>query len=151
MSHFEGKDSIENPDMIFPAIEEMRTPIQYLANMLTAGDTNTVKLALQRMAMMRSYMRSKFANQPQDDARLARVGMSAVQMEEMYRLLAIAKYEDRFVIPTAHKEQYVDPYRAQGSAGFGMDCSGCSFGSPQPAKDDKPVYDEHYYGGIWRD
>ena len=151
MSHFEGKDSIENPDMIFPAIEEMRTPIQYLANMLTAGDTNTVKLALQRMAMMRSYMRSKFANQPQDDARLARVDMSAVQMEEMYRLLAIAKYEDRFVIPTAHKEQYVDPYRAQGSAGFGMDCSGCSFGSPQPSNNDQPVFDENYYGGIWRD
>lgn len=26
MSHFEGKDSIENPDMIFPAIEERRIP-----------------------------------------------------------------------------------------------------------------------------
>ena len=32
--------------MIFPAIEEMRIPIQYLANMLTAGDTETVKEAL---------------------------------------------------------------------------------------------------------
>ncbi|GJM69263.1 hypothetical protein HMSSN036_14790 [Paenibacillus macerans] len=37
MSYFEGRDSIQNPDLIFPAIEEMRTPIQYLANMLTAG------------------------------------------------------------------------------------------------------------------
>ncbi|MNJ59586.1 Respiratory nitrate reductase 2 beta chain [compost metagenome] len=120
--------------------------------MLTAGDTKTVKLALQRMAMMRSHMRSKFAKHEQDDSRLERVGLTAVQMEEMYRLLAIAKYEDRFVIPTAHKENYVDPYREQGSSGFGMDCSGCSFGSPQPAKkDDQPVYDEHYYGGIWRD
>ena len=59
MNYFEGRDSIENPDMIFPAIEEMRTPIQYLANLLTAGDTVTVKEALQRMAMMRSYMRAQ--------------------------------------------------------------------------------------------
>src|SRR5699024_5294721 len=58
MNYFEGKDSIKNPDMIFPAIEEMRIPIQYLANMLTAGDTETVKGSLQRMAMMRSYMRA---------------------------------------------------------------------------------------------
>ena len=56
MNYFEGKDSIKNPDMIFPAIEEMRIPIQYLANMLTAGDTETVKGSLQRMAMMRTYM-----------------------------------------------------------------------------------------------
>ena len=48
MNYFEGRDSIENPDMIFPAIEEMRTPIQYLANLLTAGDTVTVKDALQK-------------------------------------------------------------------------------------------------------
>ena len=56
MNYFEGKDSIKNPDMIFPAIEEMRIPIQYLANMLTAGDTDTVKGSLHRMAMMRTYM-----------------------------------------------------------------------------------------------
>lgn len=43
MNLFEGKDSIGNPDLIFPAIEEMRTPIQYLANLLTAGDAETVK------------------------------------------------------------------------------------------------------------
>ncbi len=66
MNYFEGKDSIKNPDAIFPAIEEMRIPLQYLANMLTAGDVEPVKGALQKMAMMR--------------------------------------YEDRFVIPSSHRE-----------------------------------------------
>ena len=28
----------------------------------------------------------------------------------MYRLLAIAKYKDRFVIPTSHREQVADLY-----------------------------------------
>lgn len=44
MNYFEGKDSIKNPDAIFPAIDEMRIPVQYLANMLTAGDTEAIKV-----------------------------------------------------------------------------------------------------------
>src|SRR5699024_11920080 len=42
MNYFEGKDSIKNPDMIFPAIEEMRIQIEYLYNMLTAVDIEAV-------------------------------------------------------------------------------------------------------------
>jgi nitrate reductase beta subunit len=49
--------------MIFPAIEEMRLPIQYLASLLTAGEKlNQLNLHLQRMAMMRSYMRAQVTN-----------------------------------------------------------------------------------------
>ena len=43
MSYFEGKNTTQNPDAIFPAIEEMRLPIEYLANIFTAGDTEPVK------------------------------------------------------------------------------------------------------------
>ncbi|PTI36230.1 nitrate reductase subunit beta, partial [Staphylococcus succinus] len=133
MSYFEGQkaaDEHRNPDMIFPAIEEMRLPIQYLASLFTAGYTKPVKLALQRMAMMRSYMRAKVTDKHFDDDRLSRLGLSERQTKDMYRLLAIAKYEDRFVIPTSHKEEYMDTYRAQGSQGyggeyFGSNCDGC--------------------------
>lgn len=77
----------------------------------------------------------------------------------MYRLLAIAKYEDRFVIPTSHKEDYIDTYRAQGEAGFSDACSGCSL-APDHAqimqahtdgKTTQEMYEESFYGGIWRD
>ena len=174
MNYFEGRDSIKNPDMIFPAIEEMRIPIQYLANMLTAGDTETVKQALQRMAMMRSYMRAVSSGKDFDESRLDRVGLSAHQTKQMYRLLAIAKYEDRFVIPTSHKEGHMNAYRSQGSTGYeemGGDysmgktespysyaapisiedgsCDGC--GPVEPAKTGKQIYEENFYGGIWRD
>src|SRR5205085_4858790 len=33
------------------------------------------------------------------------VGMTGEQIYDMYRLLAIAKYEERYVIPPAHAEQ----------------------------------------------
>lgn len=156
MNYFEGKDSIRNPDMIFPAIEEMRLPVQYLANMLTAGDTSTVKLALQRMAMMRSYMRAKSSNKDFDISRLERVGLSERQTKDMYRLLAIAKHEDRFVVPTSHKEGYMDTYRAQGSQGFGgemfgSDCDGCGVQNISSDKSGQEIYNENFYGGIFRD
>lgn len=149
MNYFEGKDSIQNPDMIFPAIEEMRTPIQYLANILTAGDPEPVQESLQRLAMMRSYMRATQTGKAFDEGRLNRLGLTAHQTEQIYRLLAIAKYEDRFVIPTSHKETYLDTYHAQGSAGFGMDCGGCGIGGSPGAKN--ATEEDYFYGGIWRD
>src|SRR5699024_10900972 len=168
-----GKDSIKNPDMIFPAIEEMRIPIQYLANMLTAGDTETVKGSLQRMAMMRSYMRALSSGKYFDESKLARVGLTANQTTQMYRLLAIAKYENRFVIPTSHRESQMNVYRSQGEMGYDMStsgagesgekysysvmgengqCDGCGPASPsQQHMTGEQIYQENFYGGIWRD
>jgi nitrate reductase beta subunit len=40
-----------------------------------------------------------------DESIPARVGMTGEQMYEMYHLLALAKYDDRYVIPPAHAEQ----------------------------------------------
>lgn len=151
MEYFEGKDSIKNPDAIFPAIEEMRNPIQYLANMLTAGDTESVKESLQRMAMMRSYMRAISSGKDFDETKLERVGLTGPQTKEMYRLLAIAKYEDRFVIPTSHREGMMDPYRSQGSTGFESGCDGCGPVGVTSGKSGREVYEENFYGGIWRD
>ena len=157
MSYFEGKNSGQNPDMIFPAIEEMRLPIEYLANLFTAGKVEPVKEALQKMAMMRSYMRAQVTNKPFDTSRLERLGLSEIQTKEMYRLLGLAKYEDRFVVPSSHKETYLDTYHAQGSQGyggeyFGDNCEGCGVpvGSTS-GKSGQEIYNENFYGGIFRD
>jgi nitrate reductase beta subunit len=40
-----------------------------------------------------------------DEAIPAGVGMTEEQMYDMYRLLALAKYDERYVIPPAHAEQ----------------------------------------------
>ncbi|WP_167629204.1 nitrate reductase subunit beta [Listeria valentina] len=160
MNYFEGKDSIENPDMIFPAIEEMRLPVDYLASILTAGNTEVIKSSLQKMAMMRLYMRAASSGRDFDVTRLERVGLTESEVKKMYRLLAIAKYDDRFVIPTSHKEDYVDTYRAQGGTGYANEvCSGCSLASEHgqvmqahaDGKTTQEMYEESFYGGIWRD
>jgi nitrate reductase beta subunit len=35
---------------------------------------------------------------------LKQAGLSLAEVEEMYQVMAIANYEDRFVIPSAHRE-----------------------------------------------
>ncbi|MCQ4034065.1 hypothetical protein FK513_31550, partial [Klebsiella pneumoniae] len=44
---------------ILPDVESLRIPVQYLANLLTAGDTQPVLLALKRMLAMRHYKRAE--------------------------------------------------------------------------------------------
>jgi len=46
----------------------------------------------------------------------------------MYHTMAIANYEDRFVIPTSHRESVEDAYDVRGSCGFSFG-NGCSGGS----------------------
>ena len=77
-------------------------PIGYLAGLFTAGDTGTVEAVLRRLAAMRSYMRDINLGRETQPHIPASVGMTEEQMYEMYQLLAIAKYEERYVIPSAY-------------------------------------------------
>jgi nitrate reductase beta subunit len=43
----------------FPNVEDLRIPVRYLANMLTAGNEEPIILALKRMIAMRNFMRGK--------------------------------------------------------------------------------------------
>jgi nitrate reductase / nitrite oxidoreductase, beta subunit len=93
-----------DPDDVFYAVEQLRIPLQYLANLLAAGDVEPVRAALRRLAALRAYMREIQLGGAPDPAIPARVGMEPRALEDLYQLLAIAKYEDRYVIPPAHTE-----------------------------------------------
>lgn len=99
-----GHDA-EDKGNLFAAIEALRIPIGYLANLFTAGDVKPVDSVLRKLAAMRAYMRDINLGGEGDDAIAEAVGMSGSDMYEMFRLLAIAKYDERYVIPTAHAEQ----------------------------------------------
>jgi len=62
----------------------------------------------------------------QDLAVLEQVGLTPAQVEDMYQIMAIANYEDRFVIPSSHKEMVEDSFNDKASCGFtfGNGCSG---------------------------
>ena len=114
-------------DGAMPDVKNLRIPLRYLANMLTAGDEKPIAQALERMLAMRAYMRAKSVEGVTDEAIAARVGITGRMIEEMYRIMALADYEDRFVIPTTHREQVEEAYDLRGGCGF-TDGNGCSTG-----------------------
>ena len=92
-----------SPDAVFASIDALRIPLEYLANLFTAGRIGPVRDALRRLAMVRTVMRANQLGQtPTVDP--ADVGMSEADAEDLFRLLAIARYEDRYVVPPAHAE-----------------------------------------------
>ncbi|HVP08121.1 MAG TPA: nitrate reductase subunit beta, partial [Burkholderiales bacterium] len=115
-----------------PDVSQLRIPLKYLANLLTAGDEAPVKLALERMLAMRAYMRSLVVEKNKNLSVLKQVGLSVAQVEDMYRIMAIANYEDRFVIPTTHREYAENAYDLRGSCGFSFG-NGCSDGVSEPS------------------
>jgi nitrate reductase beta subunit len=110
-----------------PDVRNLRIPLRYLANMLTAGDEKPVAEALERMLAMRAYMRAKTIEGVIDEGIATRVGLSGRMIEDMYKIMALADYEDRFVIPTTHREQVEEAYDLRGGCGF-TDGNGCSGG-----------------------
>jgi nitrate reductase / nitrite oxidoreductase, beta subunit len=124
-----------------PDVRSLRIPLKYLANLLTAGKEEPVARGLERMLAMRAYMRAKTVDGVIDEAIAKRVGLTSLAIEDMYQTMAIANYEDRFVIPTAHRELGEDAYDLRGSCGFsfGNGCSGGTsevnlFGTPRRSK-----------------
>ncbi len=111
-----------------PDVRSLRIPLRYLANLLTAGDETPVAHALERMLAMRAFMRARHVEAREAGGVLAKVGMDTAMVEDMYKILAIANYEDRFVIPSTHREYAENAYDLRSSCGFTFG-NGCSDGS----------------------
>ncbi|MDE2434511.1 MAG: nitrate reductase subunit beta, partial [Burkholderiales bacterium] len=115
-----------------PDVNQLRIPVKYLANLLTAGDTIPVTNALERMLAMRAYMRSKHVDGVENKRVLEQVGLDKHTVEDMYHVMAIANYEDRFVIPSAHREYAENTFDMKGGCGFTFG-NGCSDGATEPS------------------
>ncbi|HLU21002.1 MAG TPA: nitrate reductase subunit beta [Bacillaceae bacterium] len=154
MNAFGGSGDAIDPRVVFPTIEQMRIPIEYLANLFSAGDTEVIKNVLRKLVAMRSYMRQLNLDKPTDPSILEASGLTEDLVQEMYRLNAIAKYSDRYVIPPSHKELSGDMFTERGMAGFeefgnssgGGSCETCAVGSHPP---ESPL--EYYGEKYWRE
>lgn len=131
-AYAEGK--IDGDD-IMPDVKSLRIPVKYLANMLTGGVEEPVVDALERMMAMRSFMRGKTINGGGDQAVLDRVGLDERTVLDMYKIMALADYDDRFVIPTNHREYAGKTpfdneiaFESRSACGFSFG-NGCSGGS----------------------
>ena len=113
-----GEDA-EDTGNLFAAIDALRIPVEYLAELFTTGDVVPVDAVLKKLAAMR-YMRDINMGRDPDASIPAAVGMTEEEMYDMYRLLAIAKYDERYVIPAAHAEQAHSLRAVDGVLGLGV-------------------------------
>jgi len=111
----------------FNDVDKMRVPVRYLASLLSAGNEQVVIESLKKQMAVRIYQRHKRVGDVTADVAknaLAQVGLSVDDANEIYRLLSLATYEERFVIPETHREaeSSIDPrtvYEKRGTVGFG--------------------------------
>jgi nitrate reductase beta subunit len=111
-------DPAAGTDDVFGAIEDLRIPVDYLASFLSAGDPEPVRRSLGRLAAMRGFMRGWNIRGEPDPTVAEAVGMDVDELEELYRMLAIADYDDRYVLPKRHGEVSGEASAEQGSCGL---------------------------------
>ena len=112
---------------LWGSIDQARFPLKYLASLLGAGDEHKIKDRLKKLMAVRIYRRFKtvgdISEQKANDA-LGAVGYTPELADEIYALTSLAKFDERFVIPAAHREQAIEMLEftgdKKGSVGFGF-------------------------------
>ncbi len=111
----------------FGTIDDARLPLEYMASLFGAGDTAAVRDRLKKLMAVRLYRRQvtvgDLADAAVDDA-LADAGLTPQMADDIYYLTSLARFDDRFVIPPAHREQAIEMLEfagdVKGSTGFGF-------------------------------
>ena len=114
-------------DDIFGTLDQARFPIEYMANLFSAGDTAMIRARLEKLMAVRIYRRHVTVGDVSEEKSnevLKQAGLTAQMAEDIYYLTSLAKFDDRFVIPAAHREQAIEMMEftgdKKGSAGFGF-------------------------------
>jgi nitrate reductase beta subunit len=111
---------------LFDELDKARLPLQYLANLFSAGDVEVIRRVLRKMLAVRIYKRRQSVDGVIDEATLALLasaGTDEEEVEAIYRLTTLPTVEDRFVFPPYHREMSIedlkDPLAHKGEAGLG--------------------------------
>ncbi|MEE9577681.1 MAG: nitrate reductase subunit beta [Gemmatimonadota bacterium] len=115
-------------EQLFGTIEEARFPLQYMANLFSAGDTAEIAERLKKLMAVRLHRRRETVGDVAEDTvtqALADTGLTPQLADDIYYLTSLAQFDDRFVIPAAHREQAIEMLEftgdVQGSEGFGFE------------------------------
>ena len=82
------------------------SPWRYVANILAAGDAEHVRGEPAKLAGDARLQAARAAHRRSASRSLATsAGLSQEQLERLYRLLALAAYDERYVIPKARREE----------------------------------------------
>lgn len=115
-----GLHSAAGENSVLPTLENFRVPIKYLASLFSAGNISEVENTLLKQLAVRKYRRSVRVEGKPDLEILKAVGLTEQDAIDIHRLLALAFLDERFIVPTTHRELDRDtsPFMERGFAGF---------------------------------
>ncbi|MCP4440410.1 MAG: nitrate reductase subunit beta [Aureispira sp.] len=123
----EGLYNSTTTEKLWDGIEKARLPMNYLASLFSAGDEEMIKVVMKKLMAVRLHRRGSTVGDL-EKARIADAMAEAKVSEEMaekiYQLTSLASFDERFVIPPAHKEEAIEMLEstadAKGETGFGF-------------------------------
>jgi len=130
MAQVENENGLYNgaTDSMFAGIDKNRLPMKYLASLFSAGDTQIVKDVYEKLLSVKLHRRQETVGDV-DNAELTNQmalggNMDAHTANAIFRLTSLATFEERFVIPPAHREESIEMLQAtadaKGETGFGF-------------------------------
>lgn len=114
-------------DSLFAGIDKSRLPMNYLASLFTAGDAEKVRHVLRKLLAVKIHRRKETVGDLSDtevQVAMEQVDMNGEEADSIFRLTSLASFEERFVIPPAHREESIEMLEAtadnKGETGFGF-------------------------------
>lgn len=111
----------------FYDIDQARLPLEFLGKMFGAGHDEHLRYALKKQKAVRAYRRMVTVGDIEEhtvNQMLEQAHSSVEEAEAIYKLTALCTFEERFVIPPAHREEAIEmlkePWEQKGTVGFGF-------------------------------
>lgn len=112
---------------LWGGIDKMRLPLKYLASLFTAGDEEKIKNVMKRLLAVKIHRRTATVGdltEAEVSEAMNSVNMTGDMADEIFRLTSLATFDERFVIPPAHREESIEMIEStadvKGETGFGF-------------------------------
>ncbi len=114
-------------ESMFADTEQGRAPMEYMGKLFAAGNDGKLRYALKKqmaVRIARRHLTVGDVTKEEASAALAQADSTWEEADAIYRLTALANFEDRFVVPPSQREMAIemleDPHETRGSTGFGF-------------------------------
>jgi len=114
-------------ESLFPTIDQNRLPMKYIASLFSAGDTNMVRKVYDKLLSVKLHRRNETVgdlSEKEIEELMTTAKVDGDTANAIFRLTSLATFEERFVIPPAHREEAIEMLEAtadhKGEAGFGF-------------------------------
>lgn len=116
-----------NTKSLWGGIDKTRLPMKYLASLFSAGNTDKVEEVMKKLMAVRMHRRGETVgdlSQEEIDQAMQEIRLSPTMADDIFRLTTLATFDERFVIPPAHREESIEMLEntadVKGNTGFGF-------------------------------